>query len=596
METKLFIFVLSFINFKSFCHGTDYASFYGNSYISIPFKEAKSSTDIEFSFRTLLPNALILLIAGTTDFCIVRLENSRLRININLGAGEAELLSPPNYILNDLKWHNVTLTRKDANLTLILDGNNRLYKLLPGRFFELNINYGAFIGGHGNFSEIFFGHLEKFRGCLSNVKYNHLPLLEQARHRHIHSTVHSVTWNCASEFDAPKDQPISFVKDKAFMLIRHPVQNKEININLEINTMHPQGVLLYNTGRLTSPEYFVIYLWEDKIHCSVKIGSKTINLSSNVKVSDGEWHKVIFKKTYSVLELMVDGKSNSVKNSLGHIFPLSKNSYFGGLETTKLSRAMSNGCKYCDLHFKGCMRNLFATKETVGFPNVHASFGLISGCVWKYPCRKNPCNPNSVCIQQSVDSFKCQCSDKFCINQNYTDTYKVFSPNTLATELELLAVKPVEVMEGAPAVITSDHLHIILDYQKYGIRDSGVKFNIIEGPIHGSISINVWPHEQNSFTLDDISQDKVHYINDGLEFHHDTATLEIEFAPEDDFILPEYLQGKFTFRISFTIIAVNDPPKLRISNSTVLRIIQINVLSGMNHYSLIEGLPKRDNK
>lgn len=42
-------------------------------------------------------------------------------------------------------------------------------KHLPGRFFELNIHFGLFIGGHGNFSEIFFGHLEKFRGCISDV-------------------------------------------------------------------------------------------------------------------------------------------------------------------------------------------------------------------------------------------------------------------------------------------------------------------------------------------------------------------------------------------------------------------------------------------
>lgn len=40
---------------------------------------------------------------------------------------------------------------------------------LRGKFFELNVHYGLFIGGRGNFSELFFGHSDTFRGCLSDV-------------------------------------------------------------------------------------------------------------------------------------------------------------------------------------------------------------------------------------------------------------------------------------------------------------------------------------------------------------------------------------------------------------------------------------------
>lgn len=87
----------------------------------MPFQEAKSSTDIHFRFRTLLPNALILLVAGTTDYCIVRLENGRIKININLGAGESELLSQHNLKLNDFKWHDVSINRREANLSMQVD-------------------------------------------------------------------------------------------------------------------------------------------------------------------------------------------------------------------------------------------------------------------------------------------------------------------------------------------------------------------------------------------------------------------------------------------------------------------------------------------
>lgn len=42
-------------------------------------------------------------------------------------------------------------------------------KRLPGRFFELNIHFGVFLGGQGDFSELFLGHMENFRGCMEDV-------------------------------------------------------------------------------------------------------------------------------------------------------------------------------------------------------------------------------------------------------------------------------------------------------------------------------------------------------------------------------------------------------------------------------------------
>lgn len=100
------------------------ASFYGNSYISLPSQEASSSTNISFKFRTLLPNALVLLVAGTTDYCIIRLENGRIKININLGAGESELVSPRSLKFNDFKWHQVSILRREANLSLSIDNSH----------------------------------------------------------------------------------------------------------------------------------------------------------------------------------------------------------------------------------------------------------------------------------------------------------------------------------------------------------------------------------------------------------------------------------------------------------------------------------------
>lgn len=52
------------------------ASFYGASCISYPLREAKSTTDISFKFRTRLSDALLLLAAGKTDYCMVNIPQS----------------------------------------------------------------------------------------------------------------------------------------------------------------------------------------------------------------------------------------------------------------------------------------------------------------------------------------------------------------------------------------------------------------------------------------------------------------------------------------------------------------------------------------
>lgn len=42
-------------------------------------------------------------------------------MHINLGAGESEVASPKGLRLNDLTWHQVVVSRTDANVTLLVD-------------------------------------------------------------------------------------------------------------------------------------------------------------------------------------------------------------------------------------------------------------------------------------------------------------------------------------------------------------------------------------------------------------------------------------------------------------------------------------------
>lgn len=96
-------------------------------------------------------------------------------------------------------------------------------KKLPGRFFELNIHYGLFLGGQGDFSELFLGHHDSLRGCLSQVEYNGVDILKKARERSGVVEVQGVTWTCSPEFEAGADKEMSFVEDGAFFTLVNPI-------------------------------------------------------------------------------------------------------------------------------------------------------------------------------------------------------------------------------------------------------------------------------------------------------------------------------------------------------------------------------------
>lgn len=77
--------------------------------------------------------------------------------------------------------------------------------------------------------------------------------------------------------------------------------------------------------------------------------------------------------------------------------------------------------------------------------------------------------------------------------------------------LELVEITPLRVSENENALITPSHVNVILDYAKYGVRDSGVLFYSVDSPKHGRLAVEVWERGNTNqiFTLLDLSKDKV---------------------------------------------------------------------------------------
>lgn len=94
------------------------ASFYGGSYIRIPYDDASRETDVKLHFRTYRPDGLLFLAAGSPDFCLIRLTAGAIHVQFDLGSGVTLLSSPPGVLFNDVKWHQVHVTRKENHVQL----------------------------------------------------------------------------------------------------------------------------------------------------------------------------------------------------------------------------------------------------------------------------------------------------------------------------------------------------------------------------------------------------------------------------------------------------------------------------------------------
>ncbi|XP_063991894.1 chondroitin sulfate proteoglycan 4 [Diachasmimorpha longicaudata] len=563
-----------------YCQTDEKVSLYGASYIHFPVQEAKGGTDISFRFRTHLSDATLLLAAGKTDYCLIKLEAGRLKVNINLGAGESEISSPRGLTLNDQSWHEINLTRREANMTLQIDVIHTTRMILPGRFFVLNILYGVYIGGRGDFNELFLGHTEYMRGCMADILYNGANVIESTKLRKVKSEATAVTWGCSSEFDATRKSEISFLQEGAFVSIPRAIPRAGSRWDLELRTTSESGLLFYNAGQASHADYLGIELSDSKIRVLMNKGNGATELIHSSIVADGKWHRVSIDFNPNVIGIIVDDKVERLNLPSGgnRYLDLAETLYIGGTELNKRARAIGKGIKSGDRSYKGCIRNMALDTSEIGLPDVKISDGIVVGCVWSYPCYNvQPCIESATCSQLGVDSFQCTCDQPHCVRSNYVST--INANVSLAVDLEIVAPRAIVVPEGKHALVTSDNIGMVLDIAKYGANEDGVIFTMVIPPEHGGLILDsaISPTVSSpelAFTLHDIYRTKVKYVHDGSESPGDSMILELKLTAGIGFTLPGYLQSRLRFPLHVNVTPVNDPPLLEIPTTKVLRLAQ----------------------
>lgn len=131
-----------------------------------------------------------------------------------------------------------------------------------GRFYELNINKGLLLGGTGHSSELYYGNIPDYRGCLEQVTYNSIDVIHMAQDKYAFDPqyVYEVTWDCNSEFTALSEQPMSFLKNTSYASFAPLNGRRDTRISFDVKTRTEVGMLAYSAGHLHRSDFFALEL------------------------------------------------------------------------------------------------------------------------------------------------------------------------------------------------------------------------------------------------------------------------------------------------------------------------------------------------
>ena len=142
---------------------------------------------------------------------------------------------------------------------------------------------------------------------------------------------------------------------------------------------------------------------------------------------------------------------------------------------------------------------------------------------------------------------------------------------------DFVQLKSFQVEEGSEAVITTQNIKVLVDFEKFGISSgTAVLFHIIELPKHGVLSFgsNI-KKTQRLFSLDQLRSNKIKYSHNGKETVSDSFVFEMEIdtdAARPGQQLPAYFSSRQRYLFEIRVLPVNDKPQLRSSLGHVLTV------------------------
>ncbi|XP_045905677.1 contactin-associated protein-like 4 isoform X1 [Micropterus dolomieu] len=372
---------------------------------------------ISLKFKTLTNSGTLLHAEGQRDHSLTLvLEKGRLLLYHQQGVSSSssgQLLVSLGSLLDDQHWHHVKLERLSTHLNLTVDKNTHQVHI-PAELSHWDIHQlslGA-AQSHGLQKPILSNR--NFHGCLENLLYNDLNLIDLAKKKnHQVSVVGNVTFSCAE----PVSVAVTFIDSQSFLQLPGLTSWSlgVVSVALQFRTWNKAGLLL--TFDLPEQEGTVwLYLSEARLRLQInKADRAQLELSAGSGLSDGQWHSVELNSRQDHLSITVDRDEGATAHTSIPL-PLTTDSqlFFGGCPVQESSH--SQECRNPFKVFQGCMRLLTLDNQLVDLIKVQQrllgnySHLQIDMCGIIDRCSPSHCEHGGRCTQ-SWTTFHCNCSN-----------------------------------------------------------------------------------------------------------------------------------------------------------------------------------------
>ncbi|KAH8306323.1 hypothetical protein KR018_007569 [Drosophila ironensis] len=368
-----------------------------HSYVGLAMLKAYNSISIDFRFKTVEPNGLLIFNGGRrNDFVAVELVNGHIHYTFDLGDGPVTMRDKSRIHMNDNRWHQVSIRRPGPKThTLTVDDSFEIISL-TGNNMHLELAGILYIGGV--FKDMYaklpasVSSRSGFEGCLASLDLGDTsPSLTSdavvpsslvvsgcegptkcSQNACANRGVCVQQWNAyACECDMTSytgptcyDESIAyeFGNNKGMVLYTFPenaqADTEEDNIALGFITTRPDAVLL-RVESATTQDYMELEIVEGNIFMVYNIGSVDLPLGEiGTKVNDNAYHVVRFQRKGGNATLQLDDYNVQALTPQSHhstVFNTMSNVQVGG----KVSR---NGRNRIERPFAGVIAGLSVNK------------------------------------------------------------------------------------------------------------------------------------------------------------------------------------------------------------------------------------------
>uniref|UniRef100_A0A8C4HPN6 Contactin associated protein like 3 n=1 Tax=Dicentrarchus labrax TaxID=13489 RepID=A0A8C4HPN6_DICLA len=359
----------------------------------------RSSRDVvSLKFKTLRNSGTLLHAEGEEGLSLsLELERGKLQLLLKQGSSsEPRRVASLGSLLDDQHWHYIAVERHSSHLNLTVDKHTERVQI-PAEFSHWDMDLGSQKPAISR---------RNFHGCLENLLYNDLNLIELAKDKDHQVTVGNVTFSCAE----PVSIAVTFPGPQSFLQLPGPTASSSagVSVGFQFRTWNKAGLLL--TFALPQEGGVVwLYLSEARLRLQIhKAGRTLLELTAGSALNDGQWHSVELNSRRGRLTVAVDKDEGGVAHASSSI-TAGGQLFFGGKKD-------SQECLNPFSIFQGCMRLLSVENQPVDLIMVQQrllgnySHLLIDMCGIIDRCSPSRCEHGGRC-SQSWTVFHCNCSD-----------------------------------------------------------------------------------------------------------------------------------------------------------------------------------------